>query len=49
MKASKPVRGQRAVKNKEKKVKKMAGAGSFYGATKKTKDKKSSTSKTKSG
>lgn len=31
------------------KTKKLAGAGSFFGATKKTKGKKSSTSKTKSG
>jgi hypothetical protein len=47
----KPARGERTAKNADKKskAKKMAGAGSFYGATKKTKGKKSSTSKTKSG
>jgi hypothetical protein len=47
----KPTRGERTAKNTKKKTKakQMAGAGSFYGATKKTKGKKSSTSKTKSG
>tara|TARA_R110000850_G_scaffold172939_4_gene298622 strand:+ start:351 stop:497 length:147 start_codon:yes stop_codon:yes gene_type:complete len=46
----KPARGERTAKNAKKKTKakQMAGAGPFYGATKKTKSKKPAT-KTKSG
>jgi len=47
--ATKPVRGQRTAKNEAKKGKKLAGAGGFYGATKKTNGKKSAASKTKRG
>jgi hypothetical protein len=45
----KPARGERTKKNKDKKAKKMAGAGAFYGSTKNTKGKKSTPTKTKSG